>query len=191
MLSQSRNQILLSHWMARLPAQQSEYSGNSRCLFPKHSTDPQKWTSGKTMAIFCYSDWSWKEWESLKAIMLPVLRQYTNYSERNARPYCFMALIGSGYEPVTDKREEKNCRLAVQKSGLMFWLWLSFCTNRAPQPFLAIISSLYCNQAELGHVRSILSLGIPSTLQKTIAWNLFPHPLKMIGFRQTLYVGHF
>lgn len=55
----------------------------------------------------------------LKGSMLPVLRQYTNYSEGNARPYCFMALIGSSYEQVTDEREKK-CRLSVQKSGLMF-----------------------------------------------------------------------
>lgn len=52
--------------------------------------------------------------------MLPVLRQYTNYSERNARPYCFMALIGSGYEQVTDKGEEKNADCQSKNLGLCF-----------------------------------------------------------------------
>lgn len=145
--------------------------------FPKHGTDPQKWTEakrGKTMAIFCYSNWNWKEWESLKATMLPVLRQYTNYSERNARPYCFMALIGSDYEQVTDKREEKNADCQYKNWAYVLTLWLSFCTNRAPQPFLTLISCSYCNQVKLGHVMSILSLGILLSLQKTIAWICFP-----------------
>lgn len=145
--------------------------------FPKHSTDPQKWTeanSGKTMAIFCYSNWGWKEWESSKAPMLPVLRQYTNYSEGNARPYCFMALIGSSYEQVTDEREKKMQIVSPKIWAYVLTLWLSFCTNRAPQPFLILISCLYCNQVKLGHVMSILSLGILSSLQKTIAWICFP-----------------
>lgn len=52
--------------------------------------------------------------------MLPVLRQYTNYSEGNARPYCFMALIGSSYEQVTDEREKKNADCQSKNLGLCF-----------------------------------------------------------------------
>lgn len=109
--------------------------------------------------------------------MLPVLRQYTNYSERNARPYYFMALIGSGFELVTDKREEKTADWQSKNLDSCFDS-LAIILYRVPQPFLTLISCSYCNQVELGHVSSILSLGIPSIHQKTIA-----HPLKMIGFR--------